>query len=250
MMRFNEKVVIVTGGGSGIGRATAIAFAREGAQVVVADIGEKGGHETVALIKAVGGKAQFIATDVSKVDSVNGLVASTIAALGKLDIYFSNAGIIDGFAPCEQTSDELWLRTININLSGCFYGARAALPHLARTKGNIVMTSSIAGLGGLAGGTAYTASKYGVVGLINQIGCEAAALGVRANGVAPGPVATNMLADAPAGMDVEGWIKAVTPMGRFGRPEEIAEPVLFLASDAASFITGTLLRVDGGCRSK
>ena len=250
MQRFKDRVVIVTGGGSGIGRATAIAFAREGGQVVVADIGEKGGRETVALIEAAGGKAQFTAADVSKVESVNALVASTVAALGKLDVYFSNAGVIDGFAPCEQTSDELWMRTISINLSGCFFGARAALPHLAKTRGNIVMTASIAGLGALAGGTAYTASKYGVAGLINQIACEAAALGVRVNGVAPGPVATNMLADAPAGMDVEGWIKAVTPMGRFGKPEEIAEPVLFLASDAASFITGTLLRVDGGWRSK
>ncbi len=250
MQRFKGKAVIVTGGGSGIGRATSLAFASEGANVIVADIGEKSGLETVAIILQFGGSAQFIATDVSKVDSVNAMVDASVAALGKLDVYFSNAGIIDGFAPCEQTSDELWHRIININLAGCFYGARAALPHLAKTKGNIVMTSSIAGLGAMAGGTAYTASKYGVVGLINQIACECAAQGVRVNGVAPGPVATNMLADAPEGLDVEAWIKAVTPMGRFGKPEEIALPVLFLASDDASFITGTLLRVDGGWRSK
>jgi NAD(P)-dependent dehydrogenase (short-subunit alcohol dehydrogenase family) len=187
---------------------------------------------------------------VSKADSVNALVASTVAARGKLDVYFSNAGVIDGFAPCEQTGDDIWSRIIGINLSGGFYGARAALPHLIKTRGNIVMTCSIAGLGAMAGGTAYTASKYGVAGLINQIACEYAAQGVRVNGVAPGPVVTNMLADAPAGLDVEAWIKGVSPMARFGKPEEVAMPVLFLASDDASYITGTLLRVDGGWRSK
>lgn len=248
--RFDNKVVIVTGAGSGIGRATALAFAREGANVVAADINVDGGNDTVAAIQAAAGKARFKRVDVASAESVKVLVADTVAELGRLDVYFSNAGVLDGFAPCAQTSDELWMRTIGINLSGCFYSARAALPHLAKTKGNIVMTASIASTGALAGGTAYTASKHGVAGLVNQLACECAAQGVRVNGVAPGPIATNIGAGLPERLDIETWIKSVTPMGRFGQPEEIAMPVLFLASDEASFITGTLLRVDGGWRSK
>ena len=249
-LKLGGKAVIVTGGGSGIGRATAIAFAREGGQVVVADIAEQDGRETVAAIQSGGGKATFAAVDVGKADSVNALVASTVAAHGRLDVYFSNAGILDGFAPCATATDDVWARVIGINLSGCFYGARAAFPHLVKTRGNIVMTASIAALGAMAGGTAYTASKHGVAGLVNQLACEVATQGVRVNAVAPGPVRTNIGRDLPVMEDVEKWATAATPLGRFGEPEEIAMPVLFLASDDASFITGTMLRVDGGWRSK
>jgi NAD(P)-dependent dehydrogenase (short-subunit alcohol dehydrogenase family) len=250
MNRFKDKVVIVTGGGAGIGEATAIAFAHEGAQVVVADISEAQGSATVAAIHVNGGKAVFTATDTGDAASVNTLVESAVKAFGQLDVYFSNAGIIDGFAPCSQTTDDIWSRVIDINLSGYFYGARAALPHLIKSKGNIVMTASVAGLGALTGGTAYTASKHGVAGLIHQIACEVAAQGVRVNGVAPGPVMTSMARAQPNLDDVTAWVKGGTPMGRWGEPEEIAAAVLFLASDAASFITGTMLRVDGGWRSK
>ena len=250
MQRFKDKVVIVTGAGSGIGRATAIAFAREGAQVVVADIIEADGRETLSTITAASGKAIFTAVDVGKAESVNALIESTVAAFGKLDVLVSNAGILDGFAPCSTTTDDVWSRVIAVNLSGCFYGARAALPHLAKTKGNIVMTASIAAIGGMAGGTAYTASKHGVAGLVNQIACECAAQGVRVNGVAPGSIITNIGRGLPVMDDVIKWAIAATPLGRFGEPEEIAMPILFLASNEASFITGTLLRVDGGWRSK
>lgn len=250
MNRFQNKVVIATGAGSGIGRATAIAFAREGARVVVADIAEADGRGTVALISKAGGQASFTAVDVGKVGSVNALVSSTVEAFGQLDVYFSNAGVFDNFAPCAQTSDDLWTRVIGINLSGCFYGARAALPHLVKTKGNIVMTASVAATGAMAGGTAYTASKHGVGGLINQLAVEFAVQGVRVNGVAPGAIRTNIARDMPDMAGIDEGIKAATPLGRWGEAEEIAGPVLFLASAEASFITGTLLRVDGGWRSK
>jgi NAD(P)-dependent dehydrogenase (short-subunit alcohol dehydrogenase family) len=250
MQRFEDKTVIVTGGGSGIGRATAVAFAREGAKVVVADISAETGRETVGLIQRKGRTALFIPVDVGDADSVNALVDLTIVAFGHLDVYFSNAAVIDEGVPCSQITDELWAKVLGVNLSGCFYGARAALPHLAKTKGNIVMTASVASLGAMAGGASYTASKYGVAGLVNQLACEVAAEGVRVNGVAPGGVLTNIFKDMSDFAAVEAMVKAVTPLGRFAQPEEIAEPVLFLASDAASFITGTVLRVDGGWRSK
>ena len=251
MQRFENKVVVVTGGGSGIGRATAIAFAREGARVVVADINDIGGNETVALIRAANGQADFVEVDVGNAGSVNAMVGFAISTHGRLDVLFSNAGVLDGLSPCAQTTDELWARVVAVNLSGCFYCARAALPHLAKTGGNIVMTASVAALGALAGGTAYTASKHGVAGLVNQLACEFAAQGVRVNGVAPGGVRTPMtLVVAAKLVNAEELTKAVTPLGRLAEPEEIAAPVLFLASNEASFITGTMLRVDGGWRSK
>lgn len=251
MSRFKDKVVIVTGGGSGIGRATAMAFGREGAQVVVADIAEENGRKVSAAIVAAGGKAVFVHTDVSKAGSANALIDVTIKQFGQLDVLFNNAGIVDGFLPTAQTSDEIWHNVITVNLAGCFYCARAALPQLAKTKGNIVMTASIAGLGGGAAGPAYTASKFGIVGLVNQIACEAAAQGVRVNGVAPGAIRTELAMAQPNFEELtNGFVKAVTPLGRWGEPEEIAAPVLFLASNDASFITGTILRVDGGWRSK
>ncbi|MEJ7935750.1 SDR family NAD(P)-dependent oxidoreductase [Sphingobium sp. AN558] len=249
VQRFKEKSVIVTGGGSGIGRATAVAFAREGANVLVADIVRDRAEETAQIIRQASGSAEAHQVDVSERAQIDGMFDRAIALFGQLDVYFGNAAVIDMGTPCEDMSDELWHRNISVNLSGCFYGARAALPHLARTKGNIVMTSSVASLGGLAGGVAYTASKYGVTGLVNQLACEVAARGIRVNAIAPGGVLTNIFEVMDfAGVDEQ--VKAVTPLGRFAAPEEIAEPVLFLASDAASFITGTLLRVDGGWRSK
>ena len=250
MERFNDKSVIVTGGGSGIGRATAIAFAREGANVLVADVIVDRAEQTVQMIQHAAGSADAYQVDVSERFAIDAMFDRAISLFGKLDVYFGNAAVIDSGTPCEELSDELWDRNIAVNLTGNFYGARAALPHLIRTKGNIVMTSSVASLGGMAGGVAYTASKYGVAGLVNQLACEVAAQGVRVNAVAPGGVLTNIFDVMEDFADVEALVKAVTPMGRFAAPEEIAEPVLFLASDAASFITGTTPRVDGGWRSK
>lgn len=250
MRRFIDKAVIITGGGSGIGRATAFAFAREGASVLVGDIRDDCAAETVALIEANGGKALPRKVDVSRADEVAQMCDAAVEAFGKLDVLFSNAAIIDKGAPSSQINDDLWARIMGVNLSGTFYAMRAALPHLVRTKGSVVVTASIASVRGMQGGTAYVASKHGVAGLVKQFACEAAADGVRVNAVAPGGVDTNIfdgMADIPA---MRRAVRANTPLGRFARPEEIAEPVLFLASDAASYITGALLEVDGGCSAK
>jgi NAD(P)-dependent dehydrogenase (short-subunit alcohol dehydrogenase family) len=251
MQRFKDKVVIVTGGGAGIGQATARAFAREGAQVVVADVVEADGRDTVAGIAKNGGRAIFTRVDVSKLDDVNALIDSTVKAFGRIDVLFNNAGILDGFVNCTLTTDEVWTNVLGVNLSGYFYCARAALPHLVKTKGNIVMTASSASIGGSAAGTAYTVSKHGIAGMVRNLACDFAAQGVRVNAVAPGAILTKLARSLP-NLDelTQGYVKAVTPLGRWGEPEEIAEPVLFLASDAASFVTGAILSVDGGWRAK
>ena len=250
MQRFMGKSVIVTGAGSGIGRATALAFAREGANVLAADICERRAAETADLARERGHSALPHKVDVAQADAVSGMCDTAVAAFGQLDVLFSNAAVIDRGTPNAEIDDALWAHVIGVNLSCTFFAVRAALPHLARTRGNVVVTASVAALGGMAGGAAYTASKYGVAGLVNQFACEAAADGVRVNAIAPGGVRTNIfdgMTDIPA---MEDMVRAVTPLGRFAEPEEIAEPVLFLASDAASFITGTMLRVDGGWRSR
>lgn len=250
MDRFTGQSVIVTGGGSGIGRATACAFAREGASVMVADIDQDGAVETVRAIEEEGGSGQFFAVDVSDSSDVQSLVDTTVSSFGQLDVYFSNAAIVDGGVPNNEISDELLRRILDVNVAGYFYGARAALPHLAETKGNIVMTASVASFGGMAGGAAYTASKYAVAGLVNQLAIEAAPAGVRVNGVAPGGVLTKLIKNLENFDELEPVIVATTPLGRLAEPEEIARPVLFLASQDASFVTGSVLRVDGGWRSK
>jgi NAD(P)-dependent dehydrogenase (short-subunit alcohol dehydrogenase family) len=250
MQRFTHKTAIITGGANGIGRATALAFSREGAQVVIADIHEADATALVDDLNREGGRAIFVHTDTSSSDSLTNLMTVTADCFGAIDIYISNAGIFDDFSPCTEISDALWNRVINIDLTGYFLGARAVMPHLITSRGNIVMTASIAGTGALNGGTAYTAAKHGVVGLINQIACEVASRGVRVNGVAPGCIMTKMASELPQLNEATAWVEHGTPLGRWGTPEEVAEPILFLASEAARFITGTVLRVDGGWRSK
>lgn len=250
MARFDGKSVIVTGGGSGIGAATARAFAAQGAAVMIGDINAKAGEAVAADIRASGHKAAFTAVDTTQKASVEALVAAAVAAHGKLDVVFANAGVFDGFLPFTDIDEALFDRVIGVNVKGYFFTCQAAFEELKKTGGNIVMTASVAGLASGGGGAAYTASKYATIGLINQIGVEAAAHGIRVNGVAPGGVKTGMtehLIDDPA---VAGFISQSTPLARWAEPDEIADAVVFLASDEARYITGTVLRVDGGLRSK
>ncbi len=250
MARFDNKTVIVTGGGSGVGKATAEAFAREGAKVVVADVIEEDGAQVVEQINQRGGDGLFLQVDTSHWHSVEQLVSDTLGAYGSLDVFVNNAGVFDGFTKCMETTDTLWDQVIDVNLKGYFHGCRAALPALIESGGNIVMTASIAGLGAGGGGTAYTVSKFGTVGLIKQVACEYADRGVRVNGVAPGGLLTGMTEGLSDDQQVSAMIADRTPLGRWGEPEEVANSVLFLASAEAAYITGTILSVDGGWRAQ
>lgn len=251
MGRFDGKAVVVTGAGSGMGRAAARRFASDGAQVVVADIVDPAGKETVDLITAAGGQAIFQHVDAASWESVQALCATAVSTYGKLDVWVNNAGILEW----EKAADlpiETWDKVINVNLRGYFYGCKAALPELIKTKGNIVMTASIAGLGSRAGGTAYTTSKFGTMGLIRQVAADYGAEGVRVNGVAPGAIETGMiepmLADEAGRQAIDALLQAV-PMGRMGKSEEVGDVIAFLASDEARYVTGAVLTVDGGWRA-
>lgn len=239
------KVAIVTGGASGIGRATAVLFAREGAKVVIADYNPKGGQETLGMIKEEGGEAIFIETDVSKPEDVEGMVEETIKVYGRLDILFNNAGIAETAKVTEASLDH-WERVLAINLRGVFLGCKYAIPRMIENGGgSIINTASIAAEVGFNETAAYVASKHGVVGLTKTIALDYAADGIRANTVCPGVIRTPMVMD---GLDeaARGYVVSLHPLGRMGEPEEVAEAVLFLASERSSFITGTCLFVDGG----
>lgn len=235
-----------------MGRAASILFAQEGAKVVAVDYVGETAEETVRMIKEKGGEAIAVRADVSRWDDVNKAVEAAVEHYGKLDIMVNNAGVFDGFKPCLETDEALWERIININLKGVFYGCKRAIQQFLSQGGGgvIVNTASVAGLGAMAGGTAYTASKHGVVGLTKQIACEYAGQGIRVNAVCPGGIATGMTRDLMSDPQTDELIKQTTPLGRWGEPEEIAEAILFLASDASSYITGEALRVDGGWRAK
>jgi NAD(P)-dependent dehydrogenase (short-subunit alcohol dehydrogenase family) len=242
------KSVLITGGASGIGRAAAYAFGREGARVVVADLSEEGGRETVEKLRAGGVDAHFVRADVTRSEDVAALVAKTVSLLGRLDCAFNNAGIEGAVVSLAEYPEDTFRKVLDVNVLGVFRCMRAELPHmLAQGRGAIVNTASVAGLIGAAGLSAYIASKHAVLGLTKTAALENAKLGVRVNAVCPGVIQTPMLdrlASAADGL-VQGTM-AATPMGRLGTPEEIAEAVVWLCSDAASFITGTALTVDGG----
>jgi NAD(P)-dependent dehydrogenase (short-subunit alcohol dehydrogenase family) len=246
--RVEGKVALITGGGSGIGRATALLFGREGAKVVVADYNAEGGERTVKTVKEAGGTAVFHAADVSNPQDVDGLMHKVVETYGRLDCAFNNAGIEGQMGDTPECSLENWNRVIAINLTGVFLCMKYEIPlMLKHGGGSIVNTASAAGLVGLAGGPSYVAAKHGVAGLTKTAALEFAQKGIRVNAVCPGFIRTPMVERVlDKGTFSEEQIFAAEPMHRMGKPEEIAEAVLWLCSDASSFVTGLPMPVDGG----
>ena len=242
------KVALVTGASSGIGRATALAFAREGAKVVVADVTVEGGEETVAQVKKAGGEAIFVNTDVSKAVEVEALVAKAVATYGRLDCAYNNAGIAGKAKTVVDDTEDNWDRILAINLKGVWLCMKYEIAHMLKQGGGaIVNTASGAGLIGVRRGGAYVASKHGVVGLTKTAALEYAKAGIRVNCVCPGPIDTPMLQGiGRSNQVVIERMVAAQPGGRLGKPAEIAEAAVWLCSDAASFVTGLPMPVDGG----
>ncbi|MFE3825495.1 SDR family NAD(P)-dependent oxidoreductase [Streptomyces sp. NPDC059092] len=242
------RSVVVTGAGSGIGRATALHFAREGARVLVADLDRKGADETVEAIGAEGGTARAVVGDLSDQRVADQVVATAVESFGGLDVLVNNAGVMDRMSALGETEDAEWERVIGVNLTAPFILTRAALPHLLATgRGAIVFSASEAALRGSAAGAAYTASKHGVVGLTKSLAVMYRSRGIRTNAIAPGGTATQIRVDARP--DAEGPAALAPYLGLAGKvaeAEEQAAAIVFLASDAASNINGAVLPVDNG----
>lgn len=246
-MRLLGKTAIITGGGGGIGRSTAIRFAKEGARVAVADIDSAIGEETVRLIKEDGGEAIFVKTDVTDSEQIKALINTTTSTFGALHIMFNNAGVGNSEVRSVDLSEVEWDRVIDINLKGVFLGIKYAVPELIKAGGGaIINTSSLLGLKGQKYVSAYNASKAGVVMLTQNASLEYGKNNIRVNAIAPGVIDTPIIDQWK--QDERKWpiISRANALRRIGTPDEVANAVLFLASDEASFVTGTTLSVDGG----
>ncbi len=250
-MRLSGKVAIVTGAGNGMGRATALLFAREGASVVIGDVDAAAGASAVAEIEAAGGRAVFQRCDVSVEAEVAALVATAEERFGKLDTIFNNAGIEQPVTPSQDVSEALFDKVIGINLKGTFFGCKHAIPALLRSGGGtIVNNSSVSAFANVGGNISYAASKGAVMSMTRVLAIEYARRNIRVNAINPGVIDTDMnrrnavLSADPAAVE-ERW-RAITPLGRMGTGEEIAQTVLYLASDQSSFTTGIGLLIDGG----
>ncbi len=249
MFDMGGKVALVTGGTSGIGKATAQAFAKSGAKVVVSGRREREGLGVVEEIRKAGGDAQFVQADVSREADVRRLVDETVARYGRLDVAFNNAGVEQPFIPVHETTAELYRQVFDVNVLGVLLSMKYEVPAMLRTGGGaIINTSSVAGHIGMASVAVYIASKHAVEGLTKTAALEYAKQGVRVNAVAPAAITTDMIDRFVGGRDSDQgkYLAGLHPVGRMGRPEEVAAAVLYLASDGAKFVTGVSLPVDGG----
>lgn len=250
-MRLKDKVAVITGAGSGIGRATASLFAREGAAVVLGDVSDAAGHEAAKTIAAAGGRVVFQMCDVSVESDVAALIATAEQRFGTLDTIFNNAGVEQSLTASDQLDSGVFQRVIDVNLTGTFFGCKHATRSFLKTgRGTIVNNSSVSAYANVGGNLAYAASKGAIMSLTRVLAVEYAACGIRVNAICPGVIDTGMnrrnldLADTPDQL-LERWMTA-TPMRRMGTAEEVAEAVLYLASEQSSFVTGIGLLVDGG----
>ncbi len=249
-LRLKGKVAVVTGGNSGIGRAAAVLFAKEGAKVVIAALDSTKGQAVVNEIRQFGGEAIFVQTDISREDEIKSMVAQAMVKFKRIDILFNNAGI-ELTKPVTETTAEELEKVLSVNLKGVFFGCKHAIPYMTRHGGgSIINTASTAGIVGFPNMAAYSASKGAVVLLTKQMALDYAKQGIRVNCVCPGAIMTPMVErfinKSPNPEETKKQLAGMHPIGRMGKPEEIANAVLFLASDESSFVTGHSLIVDGG----
>ncbi|NKC16496.1 MAG: glucose 1-dehydrogenase [Gammaproteobacteria bacterium] len=252
-MDFTDRIALVTGGGNGIGKTTALAFAERGASVMVVDLDEAAAQSTAHAITQAGGTASHTAANVTQAADVQAYVKATLDRFGRIDCFFNNAGIAGDVAPIAEYDEEVFDRVIAVNVKGVFLGMRHVLPvMLARKRGTVVNTASVAGLVGSPGMPAYVASKHAVIGLTKVAAGEVSGEGIRVNAVCPGPIDTRMVHDIAAQVspDDPGAVRrnyeASIPLGRYGTPQEVANVVLFLACDLSANVTGAQYVVDGG----
>jgi NAD(P)-dependent dehydrogenase (short-subunit alcohol dehydrogenase family) len=245
---FTGKVAFVTGAANGIGRAAALAFAREGASVIVADVSEQGNQTTTRLIQEAGGRALAVQCDVTRTEEIKAALDKGVQAFGRLDFAFNNAGVEQPVQPAADLTEEDWDRIIDVDLRGVFLCMKHEIPLMLKQGGGaIVNTSSGAGVKGIAGQAAYCAAKYGIVGLTKAAALDYAKSNIRINAVCPGIIETPMMGRFSGGTS-EGRAKVIAqePIGRMGKPEEIAAAVVWLCSDPAAFVVGHAMVIDGG----